>query len=76
MRSAIHQVLSSTVRQAKSAVSTAQVDPTKSIEPEIDLSVDAEWSEVGDLTDDFDQKLATFMSFEDVAESRRWMLGD
>lgn len=76
MRSAIQQVLSSTVQQAKKAVAPVRVNLTRSTEPEIDLSADAEWSEVDDLTDNFDQKLATFMDFEDAAASRQWMLND
>lgn len=40
------------------------------------IDLDAAWEPVGDLTEDFDDKMAEFMAFDDSETKRNWLLED
>ncbi len=77
LRSRVKEAVSGPIEQGKTVIESqlARAQTNAAISPTINLlEDDAEWDEVGDLTDDFDRKLATFMDFDDVTSARRWIL--
>jgi len=74
LRSRLRSTVTLTVGQVKTLATTLERPAqTRHAEDIIDLSVEATWCDVEDLTEDFDQKLAQFMSFDDAAASREWL---
>jgi len=74
LRSRLRSTVSLTVGQVKTLAATPERSAeTRQADDIIDLSVEATWCDVEDLTEDFDQKLAQFMNFEDAAASREWL---